>query len=109
MSPTYTDRTVVPVDGLWVDAARGLVGRGDEVLPLSSQEVAVLAAFAWAGDRVVPRAELVRRAGLTGRGPRRCDAVLVGLRRALGDGAIVNVRGRGWRCLAEPVLLDRIG
>ena len=92
------------MDGLWVDPEQGLAGYGDRLLPLSEQEVALLTAFADAGDRVVTRAELLRRARLPRSAPRRCDAVLVGLRRALGDGAITNVRGRGWRFLAGPVL-----
>jgi DNA-binding response OmpR family regulator len=92
------------MDGLWVDAERGLAGYGDRLLPLSAQEVAVLTAFAEAGDRVVTRSELMRRTRLPRSAPRRCDALLVGLRRALEDGAIANVRGRGWRFLAGPVL-----
>ena len=93
--------------GLWVDVESGRAGYGSRVLPLSPQEVALLAAFAEAGDRVVPRAELIRRAGLTGSSPRRCEALLVGLRRALEDGAIANVRGRGWRCLEELAVVGR--
>ena len=77
-----------------------MAGYGNRVLPLSDQEVALLAAFADAGDRVVSRSELIRRAGLSARSPRRCEALLVSLRRALGEEAIANVRGRGWRCLA---------
>ena len=61
----------------------------------------MFAVLASAEGRVVPRRELMRRAGLNDCSPRRCDAVLVGLRRALGDDAIQNVRGRGWR-LAIP-------
>lgn len=92
------------MDTLWVDPARGLAGRGTDLLPLSAQEVRVLAVFAEAGPRVVPRSELARRAGLRDLSPRRCDAVLVSLRRVLGDGAIRNVRGRGWRCVSTAVV-----
>jgi len=46
--------------------------------------------------RVVDRIELRRAAGLHDLSPRRCEAVLVQLRRALGAEAIVNVRRRGW-------------
>jgi DNA-binding response OmpR family regulator len=64
---------------------------------MTPQEARVLEVLASAEGRVVPRRELIRRAGLHDCSPRRCEAVLVGLRRALGDDAIHNVRGRGWR------------
>ncbi len=92
------------MDELWVDPEQGVAGYGERQLPLSAHEVALLAAFAEAGDRVVTRAELIRRARLPRDSPRQCDAVLVGLRRALEDGAIANVRRRGWRFLAGPVV-----
>ena len=86
-------------EGLWVDTERGVAGWGDRPLDLTRQEVAMLAALVEAGGRVVARAEMARRAGLTGSSPRRCDGILVGLRRALGDGTLRNVRGRGWRLM----------
>lgn len=86
-----------------MDASRGVAGRGQQVLDLSAQGVAMLDAFAHAGDRVMGRRELGRRIGLFQRDPRRCDAVLVQVRRALGPEAIVTVRGRGWRCVADVV------
>lgn len=84
-----------------VDLRRGVARRGELILPLSVQEVVVLSVLAAAGGRVVGRDELQRRVGLNHRAPRRCDALIVGLRRALGPGAIATVRGRGWRCLLE--------
>ena len=90
---------------LWVDAARGLAGREGELLPLSAREVALLDALARGGGRVMGRRELCRRVGLARHHPRRCDSLVVPLRKALGPGAIVTVRGRGWRCLADVVLV----
>ena len=50
--------------------------------------------------RVVGRLELTRHAGLAGLSQRRCDSVLVGVRRLLGADSVVTVRSRGWM-LAE--------
>ena len=47
-------------------------------------------------QRVVGRKELARRAGLAELNERRCDSVLVGVRRLLGPDSIVTVRSRGW-------------
>jgi DNA-binding response OmpR family regulator len=87
------------LDGLWLDLERGVAGWAEQLLPLSRQEVAALAALLDARGRVVSRAELVRRLKLPS--PRRCDSILVGLRRALGPTAVRTVRGRGWRFDSE--------
>jgi len=71
---------------------------------LGAQELALLEVLVEARGRVVSRPELRRRAGLVGASDRRCDVVLVGLRRALGPGVVTNVRGRGWR--VDPTALD---
>jgi DNA-binding response OmpR family regulator len=63
---------------------------------LGPHELAVLQVFLDCRGRVVSRLEIARRAGLTGMNQRRCDSVLVTLRRVLGAEAIRTVRGRGW-------------
>jgi DNA-binding response OmpR family regulator len=63
---------------------------------LSAQELAVLAVLVELAGRVVSRQELARRAGLADRSERRCDAILVQLRRFVGPASIRTVRSRGW-------------
>lgn len=46
--------------------------------------------------RVLSRAELSRKAGLADLSARRCDSLIVGIRRAIGHDRIVTVRRRGW-------------
>lgn len=46
--------------------------------------------------RVLSRAELARRAGLADLSSRRCDSLIVGIRRAIGAERVVTVRRRGW-------------
>jgi hypothetical protein len=56
----------------------------------------VLAVLVANRRRVVGRRELARAAGLAELSERRCDSVLVGVRRLLGPDSIVTVRSRGW-------------
>lgn len=64
--------------------------------PLSAQELAVLRALHDSMGRVISRRELARKVGIADRNERRCDSLLVGLRRVLGPHAITTVRSRGW-------------
>ena len=46
--------------------------------------------------RVLSRAEIARRAGIADLSPRRCDSLIVGIRRNLGAERVRTVRRRGW-------------
>ena len=63
---------------------------------LGTQERAVLFALAEDAGKVVSRRELARRIGIENLSERRCDSLLVGVRRVLGPDAIRTVRSRGW-------------
>lgn len=71
-------------------------------LCLGSAETAVLQVLVERVGKVTGRLDLNRLAGLEG-SSRRCDAALVLVRRALGEGAIVTVRRRGWMLRKESV------
>jgi DNA-binding response OmpR family regulator len=86
---------------LWVDTARGTAGLGLRPLDLSRQAVLVLAALSERSGRVVTRQQLARRAELTHLSGRRCDQLLLDVRRALGPSVVRNVRGRGWILVLE--------
>jgi DNA-binding response OmpR family regulator len=68
----------------------------DSGSPLTNQERAVLKVLVGSSERVVGRRELSRQIGLSEVGERRCDSLLVGIRRILGADSIRTVRGRGW-------------
>lgn len=74
-------------------------------ISLGQQELAVLQALIECHGRVVSRRELARRAGIADLNERRCDSLLVSVRRVLGAGAIRTVRGRGW--MLEAAVIDR--
>jgi hypothetical protein len=49
---------------------------------------------------VLSRQELARRAGLADLSARRCDSLIVGIRRRVGADCIRTVRRRGWMLVA---------
>jgi len=63
---------------------------------LGEQERAVLGVLIHHLGKVVSRRELARHAGLVELSERRCDSLLVNIRRQLPAGAILTVRSRGW-------------
>ena len=71
---------------------------------LAAQESAVLQALLDCRGRVVSRRELARLAGIADLNDRRCDSLLVSIRKVLGADAIHTVRGRGW--MLVPVAVD---
>ena len=63
---------------------------------LTPQERAVYQALAAGAGRVVSRIELARAVGIADRSERRCDSLIVGVRRVLGADRVLTVRRRGW-------------
>jgi DNA-binding winged helix-turn-helix (wHTH) protein len=73
------------------------------VYRLGGQEQSVLTVLLANRGRVIGRGELARRAGLAALSARRCDSLLVAIRRALGPKSVVTVRSRGWMLSDEAV------
>ena len=46
--------------------------------------------------KVISRSEIAREAGIGNLNVRRCDSLIVGIRRCVGAERIVTVRRRGW-------------
>jgi DNA-binding winged helix-turn-helix (wHTH) protein len=75
------------------------------VYRLGEQEQSVLSVLLDNRGRVISRRELARRAGLANLSERRCDSLLVAIRRALGPNSVVTVRSRGWMLSDDAVSL----
>jgi DNA-binding response OmpR family regulator len=67
---------------------------------LTPQERAVYDVLAQHAGRVLSRHEIARAAGIGELSERRCDSLMVGVRRALGVERVRTVRRRGWMLLA---------
>ena len=70
---------------------------------LGEQEQTVLNVLLINRGRVISRRELARRAGLADLSERRCDSLLVAIRRTLGPKSVRTVRSRGWMLSDEGV------
>jgi DNA-binding response OmpR family regulator len=73
------------------------------VYRLGEQEQTVLDVLLAHRGRVISRRELARRAGLADLSDRRCDSLLVAIRRALGPQSVITVRSRGWMLSDEAI------
>jgi len=73
------------------------------VYRLGEQEKSVLNVLLIHRGRVISRRELARRAGLANLSERRCDSLLVAIRRALGPDSVVTVRSRGWMLSGQAI------
>jgi len=85
----------------------GELGNVDDGMPdthplehLTPQERAVYEVLAANAGRVLSRAELARRAGIADLSARRCDSLIVGIRRNVGTDRVLTVRRRGWMLVA---------
>jgi DNA-binding response OmpR family regulator len=63
---------------------------------MTPQERAVFDVLVAHSGRVISRTEIARWAGITDLNDRRCDALIVGIRRRIGHDQIRTVRRRGW-------------
>ena len=63
---------------------------------LTAQERAVYDVLAAHAGQGISRGDIAREAGITNLNARRCDSLIVGIRRCVGADRIVTVRRRGW-------------
>ena len=69
---------------------------------LTAQERAVYDVLVAHAGKVMSRGEIAREAGISNLNARRCDSLIVGIRRCVGADRIVTVRRRGWM-MVDPV------
>lgn len=86
------------------DAGVSETRRAADPARLGPQERALLSALVECQGRVVGRRELARRAGLADLNERRCDSLLVSIRKCLGPDSVRTVRSRGW--MLSPASVD---
>jgi DNA-binding response OmpR family regulator len=67
---------------------------------LTPQERAIYSVLADNVGRVLSRSELAKAAGIADLSERRCDSLIVGVRRAVGSSRVRTVRRRGWMLLS---------
>lgn len=67
---------------------------------LTPQERAVYLVLRENSGRVLSRHEIARAAGIGELSDRRCDSLIVGVRRAVGPERVRTVRRRGWMLVA---------
>ena len=70
--------------------------------PLTAQERAVYDVLVNHAGKVISRSEIAREAGISDLNARRCDSLIVGIRRCIGADRIVTVRRRGWMMVNAP-------
>jgi DNA-binding response OmpR family regulator len=68
---------------------------------LTPQERAVYAVLASEPNRVRTRHEIARSAGISDLNQRRCDSLIVGIRRVVGSDRLITVRRRGYLLLID--------
>jgi DNA-binding response OmpR family regulator len=77
--------------------------RASPLALLTPQERAVYDVLAEHAGKVISRSEIAREAGIGNLNVRRCDSLIVGIRRCVGAERIVTVRRRGWMMI-DPVV-----
>jgi DNA-binding response OmpR family regulator len=78
------------------DLAPPEIQASDPLEVLTPQERAVFMVLAAEPNRVKSRVEIARAAGISDLNQRRCDSLIVGIRRVVGTERLLTVRRRGY-------------